>query len=921
MSPRPKYTNITNSARPAILLSLVLVLSFTLATPRWAESLAEGAPNSVGRGGTLPIYLQPQTLAEAEKPTVELAEGSAFWTPGPERFYGYALRDLRDYLQQMTGARHPLAAADANAKGGIVAGTFAQLPDFKPQGEAATRAMASDDPEAFVVEVQGGRLFILGKSNLGLIAGIYTLLDKLGVKWFAPGDEWTNVPELGSLVLDDKLNAASAGPSYNSRLFFPSFGVNSSVLKKGEREAAYTLWNLRNRMGGSGYVANYHNQEVIPQELFKTRPELFAVINGKRDPREIARANPEVVKIGVQTALKYLKENEGKGSYYNSFSVEPGDGVPSDEKSLAKIGNHTPTDLIFWFANQMADGVGKAGLTDKWIGVLAYSDHAGVPSFDLHPRVGVQLATNLDTSSKMTVEQRLEGFRQRKAQRLGLYDYPSMALWTRDQPGWQLNSSPLDYAANFKRWHGLGATGYMGETSDSWINSGAGHYLASRVMWDVNCDPQKELDAYYAGAFGPAATEIRAMVEDWGKRWNRPPARQVTRGEMARWHHLISVADQKLSGKANYLARVNDVKRYYLYVNHLRELAIDLKDPRVPSRAERFARMLRYVGSNRGTGAFHANALLPTLLVFLPLENLKFDPATLGPEFTRLAQNPNLPDGWEAFPFIEDAQIDEMFAAVKLPLDGQSANPAVLDPAVKVFPADAQPPAQIAFPKLHGPPSVTGPRHYLLKVVAPTPKLTFDVLAEVATGGVESRSAVVLNEHGDELKRLEFKVNTPISFDLTDVKPGLYTAVFPEFGAERLTVRGGNAFGVVRAHADTWGFNPFRPADLKAGEGYKAYFAVRPGSASLNVALAAGVVSLGFEGGDVFATAVRGSPALQKQPVDLTFAASDKPRIAYVQWQGQPQVPGEYPNGQGLVIAGATLFSPDPSYVLYESLD
>ena len=910
------YATSVSSGRAAVAVTLAALLSVAVARSDSAQAAVQGSPTTVERGGSLPIYLQPETLAEAEKPTVELAEGAALWMPGPERFYGHALRDLRDHLQQVTGAQHPLAAADANAKSGIFAGTFAQFPDFKPQEAAATQAMTSDDPEAFVVEVQGDRLFILGKSNLGLIAGVYSLLDKLGVKWFAPGDEWTNVPQLGALALDDKLNAASAGPSYKSRLFGPSVGVNSSVFKKGEREAAYTLWNLRNRMGGSAYTANYHNQDVIPQALFQTRPELFALINGKRDPREIARANPEVVKLAIESAVKYLKDNEGKGSYYNSFSVEPGDGVPPDEESLAKVGNHTPTDLAFWFANQVADGVGKAGLADKWVGVLAYSDHAGVPSFDLHPRVGVQLATSLDTSSNMTVEQRLEGFRARKAQRLGLYDYPSMVLWTRDQPGWQVNSDPLKYAANFKRWHAHGATGYLAETSDSWVNSGAGHYVAARVMWDINCDPQKELDAYYEGAFGPAAAEIRTLYEDWGKRLGRSRV-QVTRAEMARWHHLISQADQKLSGKPTYLARVNDVKRYYLFLAHVRELAIDLRHPRVPSRAERFARMLRYVGSSRGTGAFHANALLPTLLNHLPLENLKFDPATLGPEFVALAQNLNDPEAWNGFPFIEDAQIDEMFAAVRLPLDGQATSPAVLDPAIKVFPADARAPAQVAFPKLHGPPSDTGPRQYVLKLLAPTPTLTFEVLAEAATGGVEDRSAIVINERGEELKRLEFKINTPVTFELSDVKPGLYTAVFPEFGAEQLTVRGGgNVLGAVRAHADTWGFNPFRPADLKPGEGYKAYFAVPAGSSSMKVALATGAVALGFEGGEVIAPEVRGSPELQKQPLEFAFAASDKPRIAYVQWRE-----GEYPASQGLLIEGVTLFSPDPSYVLFESLD
>jgi hypothetical protein len=260
---------------------------------------------------------------------------------------------------------------------------------------------------------------------------------------------------------------------------------------------------------------------------------------------------------------------------------------------------------------------------------------------------------------------------------------------------------------------------------------------------------------------------------------------------------------------------------------------------------------------------------------------------------------------------------------VRLPLDGQATNAAVLDPATGVFPAEARAPAQVAFPKLHGPPSDTGPRQYVLRVIAPTPKLTFEVLADNAAGnGDEKRTATLTDERGNELKRLEFRINTPVTFELTDVKPGLYTAVFPEFGAERLTVRGGgNVLGAVRAHADTWGFNPFRPADLKPGEGYKAYFAVPAGSSSLKVALAAGAVSLGFHGGEVIAPDVRGSPELPKQPLEFSFAPSDKPRIGYVQWQGQPQVPGEYPNAQGLLIEGVTLFSPDPSYVMYESLN
>ena len=156
--------------RKVLPLALLCLLASISISACLAQQSAQGATESVQRGSTLPIYLQPEALTEANKPTVELAEGSSFWHPGSERFYGYALRDLRDYLQKSTGAQYPLTAVDANAKSGIFAGTFAQFPNFKSQQAAAQKAMASSDPEAFVVEAQGNKLFILGKSNLGSVS-------------------------------------------------------------------------------------------------------------------------------------------------------------------------------------------------------------------------------------------------------------------------------------------------------------------------------------------------------------------------------------------------------------------------------------------------------------------------------------------------------------------------------------------------------------------------------------------------------------------------------------------------------------------------------------------------------------------------------------------------------------------------------
>ena len=877
-------------------------------------------PVSIRPGDRLPVQVPEDLFAEAESPTGDLAaSGGGFWIPGPERLCGWAIRDLREVLQKVTRAQHPLVrgTADTGASPAIVIGTFDAVPGFQPRESGSKEAYASVDPEAFLIETQDSRVFLLGKSRFGLIAGIYGFLDRLGCRWYAPGAVWESLPRLESLAIDHRLNASSTGPSYHARHFFCSWGPNSSTFRKTERQRDYALWCLRNRMGGSAYTASHHNEEILPPGLFNERPELFAKIttgpwaayakNGRLS-REIARGKPEVVQLAVQSALKYFETNEGKGSYYNSFSLETGDGIPACEESLARIGNHTPTDLNFWFANQVAAGIEKAGLKDRWVGMLSYSDHSLVPTFDLHPRVAVTVTTGLADPS-LTVEQRLEGFRNRKAQRLGVYDYLNLITWTRDRPGWSPASKPLAFAAGLKRWHEHGARTYIAETSDSWVCGGPAHYLASRMMWDISADPAKALDAYYKGAFGEAAESVRCLHNDW------ETAPKLTRAKLAQWHDWITTAEQRIGNDPESRARVTDLKRYYLYCNLVREFEIDLTHPKVPSKRDRYLRLLRYVGSNRGEGAFHALGLFLVLAQYDPATLASLPPiAEWGEEFEALAAYNYDESAWAKFPPIPAAEIDRQFLAVRLPLDNvRSQNPEVLDPVMKVFPATARPPVEIQFPKLHGPPGI--PRHYLLQVIAPTPRLTLEFTAgNPLGGGVADRTCIVTDPNDNELKTLQFKIDQPQRVELNDLQPGLYTVTFPEFGAEQLTVRGGNTFGAVRSARDFWGFNPFRSPDK---EEVRAYFLVPPGRNSLKVGLTFGQVSLGFVDGALIAPEVKGDPKLRTEPVELPIARSDAPRIAFVQWRAE----GNTPTSEGMQIEGVTAYTPDASAVFHESLD
>jgi hypothetical protein len=235
----------------------------------------------------------------------------------------------------------------------------------------------------------------------------------------------------------------------------------------------------------------------------------------------------------------------------------------------------------------------------------------------------------------------------------------------------------------------------------------------------------------------------------------------------------------------------------------------------------------------------------------------------------------------------------------------------VLDPAVKVFPADVKAPAEISFPLLHGP-GGGPPLQLVLNVVAPVKRLSLEILATNIQGGsTPNRKVVVTDPLDKEVKSAEVRLDQPSAVELVDLSPGTYTVTFPEQGANRVRVSGGSTFGGVRAFNDGWGFSPFRAV---TDGPLRAYFLVPAGGRPLQVRLSSGTIAIGILGAEMLAPAIIGSPQMKQDGLEVKVSASSKPRVGFVEWSGPALT------SQGMVIDGVTLYSPDPSYVLYESL-
>ena len=180
---------------------------------------------------------EPFTIADPEAgaaPVVIAADASPLTRTNAE--------ELARIIEQMSG-HLPAIAAEAPAGPAILAGTAAEFPDTPRIGELRGRS-----PEAFVLHSTAERLHVVGNSDLGAQAGIFTLLRQLGCRWFFPHEAWTVIPERETVRIElDR----TGSPDFDYRRIWYGWGARTEKLA-----ADYAAWNRHNRMpGGSASPA------------------------------------------------------------------------------------------------------------------------------------------------------------------------------------------------------------------------------------------------------------------------------------------------------------------------------------------------------------------------------------------------------------------------------------------------------------------------------------------------------------------------------------------------------------------------------------------------------------------------------------------------------------------------------------------
>lgn len=469
-----------------------------------------------------------------------------------------AIYDLQYYLKKGTGHDFKFMVSDSLPSIGV---QIIRLYPVKDVGY--DKRLPANDLDAFLIESDGKHsLKIIAYFDRGLANGIYAYLEKLGFRWFHPGEEWTYVPTLKNIcmVINQKIT-----PDFSMRAFFGSYGTPRNYYADPTKivDKAWAQWAYRNRMEGGlkGHSWNEFLWRNI-QELLQ-HPEYMAMVDGKRVKPNTAMkfciSNKGFQQLFIKDMVAQLKAamgNDKFGTYY--ISVEPSDGEGDCEcDECKKLGSVSNRDFLL--ANLVAKEFQKIS-PNAYVNLYAYDTHAAPPDFELERNVAVQIIPygfqNFSSPEEMIAAWK------KKNHDLYIYDYYGLPINNLDMP---LKGAlePLAFARRLKYWYDQHIKGANLESSYSIGSTGIGLYLFAHMTWDIHRDPNQLIDEYYELNYGKAAPVLKQVQQILSDTTIKNAEALVKAA------HLLKVKTQALSLAEKQKSHLTDYKAYLVYLKLL----------------------------------------------------------------------------------------------------------------------------------------------------------------------------------------------------------------------------------------------------------------------------------------------------------------------------------------------------------------
>ncbi len=563
---------------------------------------------------------------------------------------------LEEILEDVTGGNFVQETYTSQTATGIYVGAVYELAPILP---GVDETLASTNPEGVYVHSRDEGLVVAGHTTDPVMDAVYTFLkqDDVGVRYYAPWDNWWVVPSSPTLTVE--MNLTTEPWAWNRSVGTGGHEYDNYRNSGDNLDWEWDAYTAQNRLIGyfSGNVHHNYNS-VVPTSLFAEHPEYFSWREEYQEWRtsQINTRHPVVIEMAIDYVINYFDTNPG--DYVCSLS--PDDGSGFCECTEWACAEHPFSDNIMEFTDIVAAEVAarRPDLEGRMIGFYAYASIANPPTepHDTQDNVLIVITTGFMSGERLYDQ--VDNWRP-YAGLLGIRDYHGVLDWGGSYPDDNTGNIPyLEVALPYYETHDI--VYYNSEGCKSLFPHIQQYWYTAEMFWSGHPDGDALLDQWYGNLFEDAAPYAR---EYWD-RWNTMQAynwRSVTLS--------YENMDEALAAESNpdVVSRIDDLRNYLHWLKLKLEYddAVDAGlvdgalEPYAEAYARHWGRLSRNMGmiSNRQLADLEADAI-SRITGLTPAEFLTWV-------------------GMDSV-IITHAEIDTFWAADKLDLPANQADPAVV---------------------------------------------------------------------------------------------------------------------------------------------------------------------------------------------------------------------------------------------------
>ena len=431
----------------------------------------------------------------------------------------FASSELQKYIYQATDVLIPYFSDICEKRSvEIIVGKDARnARDYVSEDE-----LSNLGDEGFIIRIaDDGTTIICGNKSRGTLYGVYAFLERF-LNFRCLTSKIERIDHVSELII--KTDDIIEKPDFEYRDAYFRDAFDGGFASKNRLNTSIADISREKGSNMKFYSAHHTFETLFPSKIyFKDYPEYYSEIDGERMPTQPCLSNENVIKIITENIIKQIKENP----HCKVFSVAQNDNQKycRCEKCRAlDERENSPAGSMITFVNRVAEEVEKVA-PDVLIHTFAYQFTRHAP-LHVRPRHNVivrlcniecEFSEPFEVLANKTKPNRASDFLKDLSDWTSIHDRVYIWDYAVNFHNYLL-PFPNFYqmAENIKLYKKMGVKGVLEQGNFSYgggaAMDGLKAYLISKLLWDVNSDPDKVIDTFLADVYGKGAPYLKEYI-------------------------------------------------------------------------------------------------------------------------------------------------------------------------------------------------------------------------------------------------------------------------------------------------------------------------------------------------------------------------------------------------------------------------